>query len=59
MAPENVPMTTPARDALIAISFLWLLFLAVVCLRLIGRTKGAGIGADDILSAVACVSFQR
>lgn len=58
MAPEYIPMTPPARDALIAISFLWVLFLTVVTLRLVGRAKGAGIGADDVLSAVACVRSQ-
>jgi hypothetical protein len=28
----------------------------VVGFRLLGRLKGAGIGADDVLACVACVS---
>lgn len=56
MSREYIPMTDPARDALIAVSFLWALFVGVVYLRLLGRSQGAGIGADDILSVFACVS---
>jgi hypothetical protein len=55
-AVEYVGMTRQARDALIAMSVLWVLFAIVVVFRLLGRVRGAGIGPDDILSCVACVS---
>ena len=48
-------MTTSARDSLIAISFLWVLFGVVVGFRLLGRIRGIGIGADDILALSAFV----
>ncbi|KAF6843351.1 integral membrane protein [Colletotrichum musicola] len=52
---QYIPMTTSARDALIAISFLWVLFAAVVFARLWGRYRGIGISGDDILALVACL----
>jgi hypothetical protein len=52
-----VPMTDEARRALIAVSVLWVLFAVVVFFRWVGRIRGAGIGADDVLSLVALVSF--
>jgi hypothetical protein len=53
-----VPMTDEARRALITISVLWVLFAVVVFFRWVGRIRGAGIGADDVLSLVALVSFE-
>lgn len=53
-----VPMTDEARRALIAVSVLWVLFAVVVFFRWVGRIRGAGIGADDVLSLVALVSFE-
>jgi hypothetical protein len=53
-----VPMTDQARSALITISVLWVAFAIVVCFRWLGRIRGAGIGADDVLSLVALVSFE-
>jgi hypothetical protein len=50
-----VGMTRQARDALIAMSVLWVILAIVVGFRLLGRLRGAGIGADDVLSCVACV----
>lgn len=50
-------MTASARDSLIAICVLWVLVTVVVFLRLLGRHRGFGIGADDILSVVALVSY--
>lgn len=59
MAPSvYVPMTDQARDALIAVPVLWVAFAIVVGFRLVGRYKGAGIGVDDVLSLVACVSCR-
>jgi len=55
----HVNMTTKARDALIAIAILWVVFAAVVFLRLVGRLRGAGIGPDDVLSCVALVCQQE
>ncbi len=49
---ETIPMTNSARDALIPISVLWVLFLLTVGFRLLGRVRGIGLGADDILLAV-------
>lgn len=51
-----VPMTGEARDALIAICVLWILFAATVFFRMLGRIRGAGVGADDVLSLIALVS---
>lgn len=51
----HIPMTDQARDALITISVLWVVFAVVVGLRLFGRFRGAGIGIDDVLSLVALV----
>ncbi|KAK4159810.1 hypothetical protein QBC43DRAFT_271562 [Cladorrhinum sp. PSN259] len=48
-----IPMTKNARDALIGISFLWCINGFVVFFRLVGRVRGIGIGADDILAVVA------
>jgi hypothetical protein len=53
-----VGMTDEARRALITISVLWVAFAVVVFFRWLGRIRGAGIGADDILSLVALVSFE-
>ena len=53
-----VGMTDEARRALITISVLWVAFAVVVFFRWLGRIRGAGIGADDIPSLVALVSFQ-
>lgn len=53
-----VPMTGEARDALIAICVLWVLFAATVFFRMLGRIRGAGVGADDILSLIALVSCK-
>lgn len=55
MAREDVPMTTSARDSLIAIACLWVLFGIVVGFRLLGRIRGIGIGPDDIFSLSAFV----
>lgn len=51
----HIPMTDQARDALITISVLWVVFAIVVGLRWFGRFRGAGIGVDDVLSLVALV----
>ena len=53
-----VGMTDEARRALITISVLWVAFAVVVFFRWLGRIRGAGIGADDILSLVALVSIE-
>ncbi|KAL1959778.1 hypothetical protein VTO42DRAFT_1364 [Malbranchea cinnamomea] len=53
MARQYIPMTKSARDSLIAICILWVLVGTVVFLRLLGRYRGVGIGADDILSVIA------
>jgi hypothetical protein len=53
---EYVGMTRQGRDSLIAMSVLWVILTVVVGFRLLGRLKGAGIGADDVLACVACVS---
>lgn len=53
-----VGMTDEARRALITISVLWVAFAVVVFFRWLGRIRGAGIGADDVLSLVALVSFE-
>ena len=53
---EPIPMTGSARDSLIAISVLWILFAVTVGFRFLGRIRGIGLGLDDILSAVALVS---
>ena len=55
MERQYIPMVDKARDSLIAISFLWLLFATVVFFRLLGRFRGIGIGVDDILALVALV----
>lgn len=57
MAREDIPMTASARDSLIAISFLWVLFGVVVGFRLVGRLRGVGVGADDIFALSAFVRF--
>ncbi|CAM1503629.1 Fc.00g012200.m01.CDS01 [Cosmosporella sp. VM-42] len=55
MERQYIPMVGKARDSLIAISFLWLLFATVVFFRLLGRFRGIGIGVDDILALVALI----
>ena len=57
MAREYIPMTGSARDSVIAIACLWVLFGVVVFFRLLGRIRGVGIGADDILALIAFVRF--
>ncbi|GKT54356.1 hypothetical protein ColTof4_06500 [Colletotrichum tofieldiae] len=54
-SPMYIPMTTSARDSLIAICFLWVLFASVVAARVWGRFRGIGIGGDDVLALVACL----
>lgn len=58
MALETMylPMTASARDSMIAMSVLWLLFVVVVGFRLRGRMRGPGLGLDDCLSVAALVS---
>lgn len=56
---QYLPMTGSARDSLIAMSFLWLLFAGVVGFRLRGRMRGPGLGLDDILAIVALVSKRH
>lgn len=51
-------MTGSARDSLIAIAVLWVMFAITVGFRFLGRMRGIGLGLDDILSAVALVSSQ-
>lgn len=53
---ERIPMTGSARDSLIAISVLWVVFATVVGFRLLGRFQGMGLGVDDMLSVAALVS---
>ncbi|KAK4247432.1 integral membrane [Corynascus novoguineensis] len=53
MAREEIPMVGSARDSLIGICFLWTIFGVVVFFRLLGRIRGVGIGADDVLSLAA------
>jgi uncharacterized transporter YbjL len=53
---EPLPMTGSARDSLIAIAVLWVLFAITVAFRFAGRMRGIGLGLDDVLSAVALVS---
>lgn len=48
-------MTTSARDSLIAIAVLWVLFGVVVFFRLLGRIRGIGVAADDVLALTAFV----
>jgi hypothetical protein len=52
---ESIPMTGSARDSLIAISVLWVVFAVIVGFRLLGRFQGMGFGLDDVLSVVALV----
>jgi hypothetical protein len=59
MAIEYIGMTRQARDALITICVLWVLSAIVVVFRFVGRTQGAGIGPDDVLSCVALVCRLR
>lgn len=51
-------MTGSARNSLIAIAVLWVMFAITVAFRFVGRIRGIGLGLDDILSAVALVSLQ-
>ncbi|KAF2133897.1 hypothetical protein P153DRAFT_419727 [Dothidotthia symphoricarpi CBS 119687] len=55
MELRPLPMTDGARKTLIAISALWVVFAVVVILRVLGRFRGVGMGADDVLSMVALV----
>lgn len=50
-----IPMTRQARDALIAVSVLWVVCAVVVTLRIVGRFRGAGVSVDDVLSFFALV----
>lgn len=54
-----VAMTSEARRALTTISVLWVVFAIVVFLRWLGRIRGAGIGADDVLSLIALVRYDH
>lgn len=56
---EYIPMTRSARDSLVAIAVLWVVFAITVVFRFVGRIRGIGLGLDDILSAVALVSFPE
>lgn len=55
MKNVHIPMTRQARDALIAISVLWVVCAVVVVFRVVGRFRGAGISFDDVLSFFALV----
>ena len=57
MAREHIPMMPEARDALIAIVFLWVIFGGVVFFRFLGRIQGVGLGADDFLALASFVRF--
>lgn len=61
MALETIyiPMTGSAKDSLIAMSVLWLVFAAVVGFRLRGRMRGPGLGLDDLLAVVALVNLPE
>ncbi|KAF4831246.1 Satratoxin biosynthesis SC1 cluster protein 4 [Colletotrichum tropicale] len=52
---QYIPMTTSARNSLIAIGCLCVVFVSVVFARLWGRFRGIGIGGDDILAVIACL----
>jgi hypothetical protein len=54
-----LPMTRKARDGLIAGAFLWILFAITMYYRVMGRVRGAGLGADDFLSMIALVRKSR
>lgn len=56
---QQLSMTDSARDSLIAMSVLWLLFVVVVGFRLRGRFRGPGLALDDILAMVALVCFKN
>lgn len=53
---ERIPMTDGARNSLIVIVLLWVMFAIAVVLRLVGRIRVMGLGLDDILSVIALVS---
>ncbi|KAL2163793.1 hypothetical protein VTH06DRAFT_5852 [Thermothelomyces fergusii] len=55
MTRVDIPMVRSARDSLIGVSVLWAVLCTIVFLRFLGRVRGAGIGADDILSLIACL----
>lgn len=48
-------MTRAARDSMIAMCVLWVVFAIVVGFRVRGRYRGPGIGLDDCLSVSALV----
>ncbi|KAF2626247.1 hypothetical protein BU25DRAFT_472527 [Macroventuria anomochaeta] len=52
---EPIPMTGSARNSLIAVSVLWVVFATTVGFRFLGRICGIGPGLDDVLSAVALI----
>lgn len=56
LATESIPITRSARDSLIAVSVLWVVFAAVVGFRIYGRLRGPGLAVDDILAVAALVS---
>ncbi|KAK4196581.1 hypothetical protein QBC40DRAFT_287048 [Triangularia verruculosa] len=49
----HLPMVKRARDAMIAISILWVVFGFILAGRMFARHRGIGIGLDDILAVVA------
>jgi hypothetical protein len=51
----KIPMTGSARDSLIAMSVLWVVFTSAVVFRVYGRMRGPGMGVDDIFAIVAVV----
>ncbi|KAF1839992.1 uncharacterized protein K460DRAFT_323779 [Cucurbitaria berberidis CBS 394.84] len=55
LATHKLPMTGGARDSLIAMSILWLLFALNVGFRFRGRLRGPGLGLDDTLAIVALI----
>ncbi|KXJ87358.1 hypothetical protein Micbo1qcDRAFT_167704 [Microdochium bolleyi] len=52
---QRLPLTAPARGCLIAGSILWAFGAVVVYLRCRARVRGAGMGADDVLSIIATI----
>lgn len=54
----DIPMVRSGRDSLIAMSCLWLLFVATVGLRIYGRMRGPGLSLDDVFAGTAMVSSK-